>query len=466
MRFSEFSEDEVLRVRKKIEQVLWEIGMRVEMPKVREMCAAAGAKVEGDRVYFPPEVLSRLMALVPKTYEARSPYGRSWTIGGGRQYMTGIVMDPWINDPAGVRRPAMDDLLTNLALMEHYDDIVMVSRMDFPVTDHEGDISSYKALEQFFLNFDKHIMAYCTSVESLKEYFEIGQTILGDRPLKDSKLMSVAVATLSPMALTDVNCRLLLETVKYNFPIIPTTCPMAGTTSPYTLIGTFIQGMAEVIGLCAIIQAVNPGNPYIPAFGPSVSSLQDGHDMYYTVEKPLWKIAATQITKSYGLPYMAECGGNTPAGFDMQCGAESMFQMLSAVGSGADVIAGVGSCYNANGLSPENIVIGMCLKRQAEFMTRGMRLTDIDESFDSIMEQRDTGYFMMDDLTLEHMRSGEFFSDETLNMAGEFKEEPSMLERAQDIIRKVKEAYVSPVPADAQERIKAYFVEKIYPRFS
>ena len=48
----------------------------------------------------------------------------------------------------------------------------------------------------------------------------------------------------------------------------------------------------------------------------------------------------------------------------------------------------------------------------------------------------------------------------------EFKEEPSMLERAQDIIRKVKEAYVSPVPADAQERIKAYFVEKIYPRFS
>ena len=129
MHFSEFMEDEVLRVRKKIEQVLWEIGMRVEMPKVREMCAAAGAKVEGDRVYFPPEVLGRLMALVPKTYEARSPYGRSWTIGGGRQYMTGIVMDPWINDPAGVRRPAMDDLLTNLALMEHYDDIVMVSRI-------------------------------------------------------------------------------------------------------------------------------------------------------------------------------------------------------------------------------------------------------------------------------------------------------------------------------------------------
>lgn len=466
MRINEFSKEQITLVQAKIEQILWEIGMRVEMAQVRDACAAAGAEVRGDRVHFSPEVLKRLVALAPRSYEIRSPFGRSWTIGDGNQYMAGIVIDPWINDPAtGTRRPAMDDLLTNLALMEHYDEIILASRMDFPVTDYAGDISSYKALEQFFLNFNKHISAYCTSVESLQEYFEIGQTILGDQPLKDSKIMTVAVATLSPMALTDINCRLMLEAVKYNFPVIPTTCPMAGTTSPYTLIGTFIQGMAEVIGLCAIVQAVNPGNPYLSAFGPSVSSLLDGHDMYYTMEKPLWKLAATEIAGSYGLPYLVECGGNTPAGFDMQAGAESMIQMMSAVGSGADVLAGVGSCYNANGLSAENIVIGMSLKRASDFMTRGIRLDQIDESFDSIEEQKDLGYFLMDDLTLEHMRSGEFFTDNTLNMAGEFKEEPTMLERAQSIIRDVKAKYVSPVPTDAQERIQAYFAQKIYPRF-
>ena len=465
MRINEFSEEQVFMVREKIEQVLWEIGMRVEMEEVRNLCAAAGAEVRGDRVHFPREVLHRLMSLAPKTYEIRSPYGRSWTIGGGNQYMAGIVVDPWINDPAGVRRPAMEDLLTNLALMEHYDEIVMVSRMDFPMTDYEGDISSYKALEQFFLNFNKHISAYCTSLESLQEYLEIGQTLLRNQPLKDSKIMTVAVATLSPMALTEINCRLMLEAVKYNFPIIPTTCPMAGTTSPYTLIGTFIQGMAEVVGLCAIVQAVNPGNPYLMAYGPSVSSLLDGHDMYYTVEKPLWKLAATQITASYGLPYLAECGGNTPAGFDMQAGAESMIQMYSAVASGADVLAGVGSCYNANGLSAENIVIGMSLKRQSDFMTRGIRLEQIDESIESINEQKDLGYFLMDELTLEHMRSGEFFTDPTMNMAGEFKEEPSMLERAQSIICRVKKEYTTPVPAEVSQRIQSYFAEKIYPRF-
>ena len=463
----EFSKENTLQVKTKIEQVLWEIGLRVEMAEVRDMCAAAGAEVRGDRVHFSPEVLNRLLALAPKSYEIRSPYGNSWTIGDGNQYMAGIVIDPWINDPAtGARRPCVDDLLTNLALMEQYKEVVMVSRMDFPVTDYEGDISSYKALEQFFLNINKHISAYCTSLESLQEYFEIGQMLLGDQPLKGSNLMTVAVATLSPLAVTDINCRLMLEAAKYNLPVVPTTCPMAGTTAPYTMIGIFVQGMAEALGLCAILQAVNPGNPYLMSFGPSVASLQDGHDMYYTMDKPIWKLATAEITACYGLPLIVECGGNTPANFDMQSGAESMMQMFSGVATKASVIAGVGSCYNANGLSAENIVIGMSFKHAADYLLRGMQLDLMDESLESLERQKDSGYFLMDDLTFDMMRSDEFFSDKTMNMAGEFKAAPSMLERAQKTIAKVKAAYESPVPAEAQERIKAYFAEKIYPRFS
>ena len=465
MRISEFTPQQIKLVRTKIEQTLWEIGLRVELAEVRDLCAAAGAEVRGDRIHFSPEVLNALLAKAPKTYEIRSAHGRSWTVGGGKQLIAGIVIDPWINDPAGTRRPCMDDLLTNLSLMEYYDEIAMVSRMDFPVTDFSGDISSYKALEQFFLNYGKHISAYCTSVESLQEYFEVGQLLLGDTPLKDSALMTVAVATLSPLAVTDINCRLMLEACKYNFPIIPTTCPMAGATSPYTLIGTLVQTMAEVVGLAAIVQAVNPGNPYLMAYGPSVASLLDGHDMYYTMEKPLWKLAASEIAADYGFPYLVECGGNTPAGFDMQCGAESMMQMLSGVATDAAVIAGVGSCYNANGLSAENIVMGMWMKRSSDFMLRGIRLDTLDASLESMEENKDSGYFLMDDLTLDNMRSGEFFSDKTMNEMGEFRDAPSMLERTQKIIKEVSDGFVSPVPEDAQARVRKYFANKIYPRF-
>lgn len=467
MKLTELNQQQIEKIKQKIEQTLWEIGIRVEMPEMRDICAAAGLEVRGDRVHFPPAALNRLLALAPRTYEIRSPYGRSWTVGGGKQIMSGIVIDPWINDPeTGARRPCMQDLLHNMALMEHYDEIATVSRMDFPVTDYSGEDSSYRALEQYFLHCNKHISAMATSVELLQEYFEIGQALLGDQPLKGSRIMSVAVATLSPLALTEINCRLLLEAVKYDFPVAPTTCPMAGSTSPYSLVGTFIQSLAEELALCAIVQAVKPGNPYSMGFGASTSSLLDGHDIYYTMDKPIWKLATVEVCRSYGLPVSVECGGNTPASFDMQSGAESMIQMLSGVGSDADVINGVGSCYNANGLSSENIVIGMALKHASDFMLRGMRLDTMDDALESMDAQKDTGHFLMDDLTYELMRTDEFFSDPLFNYMGEFRDAPSMLERAQAQVKKIAENYVCSVPADAQARIKAYFAEKIYPRFA
>lgn len=466
MKLTELTEEKCGLIQRKIEQTLREIGLRVENAFVREKCAAAGAEVRGERVFFQPDVLKRLLALAPRTYTIRNAYGRSWTIGGQRQYMAGIVIDPWINSPeAGQRRPDMQDLMTNLALMDAFDDIVMVSRMDFPVADYAGGDSSYRALEQFFLNYGKHISAYCTTPDSLREYFAVGQAMLGEKPLRDSALFTVAVATLSPLAVTDLNCELMLEACKYNFPIVPTTCPMAGTTSPYSLVATFVQGMAEALGLCAIVQAVNPGNPYLMAYGPSVSSLVDGHDMYYTMDKPVWKLAAAEVSAAYNLPFAAECGGTMPIGFDMQCGAESMMHMLSGVASGAAVLCGVGSCYNANGLSAENIVIGMALKRASDFMTRGMRLDTLDSGLDSMREQQDVGHYMMDDLTLELMRSDEFFADPLFNYMGEFKEAPSMLDRAHAQVLEIADRFVSPVPAEIQARIKAYFKSEIYPRF-
>jgi trimethylamine:corrinoid methyltransferase-like protein len=77
MRISEFSLEQIKLVQKKIEQTLWEIGLRVEMKQVRDLCASAGAEVRGDRVHFPPHILNHLLSLAPSSYEIRSPFGRS-----------------------------------------------------------------------------------------------------------------------------------------------------------------------------------------------------------------------------------------------------------------------------------------------------------------------------------------------------------------------------------------------------
>jgi len=97
--------------------------------------------------------------------------------------------------------------------------------------------------------------------------------------------LTVAVAVVSPLKLTKFNCQVLLETTARNFTVIPTICPMAVTTSPYSKDTTLLQGNVENIFLVALTQMINPGNPFLYAFGPSVSNMRTGHDLYYTIEK-------------------------------------------------------------------------------------------------------------------------------------------------------------------------------------
>ncbi len=322
---------------------------------------AAGAIVDenNQRVKIPKELLRELLSKVPESYWIADLDGNKYEIGGDNQYTLAIVTDPWIvdYDTGKPRRPCLEDVRKHTIIGQTLDHVVSMSRMDFPVTDYKDSTSSLRALEIHLLNQNKHISIYPGSFENYKEWLDIVQILTKGRDAAKSNLFTVAVAVVSPLVLGHWNAELLLDACKNNFKIVPTICPMAGTTSPYSKDATLLQGNVENIFLAALTQMVNPGNPFLYAFGPSVSDMRSGHDLYYTLDKVLWKIATTELAISYGMPTSAECGGTLTHRYDMQSGAESMIFMLTALNPGADIISGVGSCYNANGLSSEMIVI-------------------------------------------------------------------------------------------------------------
>ena len=252
--------------------------------------------------------------------------------------------------------------------------------------------------------------------------------------------MTAAVAIVSPLEIPEFNCQVLLEAAARNFAIVPTICPMSGMTSPYSIDTTLLQGNIENIFLAALTQMVNPGNPYLYCFGPSVSNMKSGHDLYYTMDKILWKIATTELAKAYSMPTSAECGGTLSHRYDMQSGAESMLFMLTAQNPGADLLAGLGSCYNANGLSSEMIVIQSEWLKASKFLSRGISMEYLEEGIQSIMTQGTGGNFLIDDLTIKLLRSDEFFSSSLFDTSGGYEPAPSILENAH---RKVCLLYTS-----------------------
>jgi len=453
------SEGQIARIKDATEELLETTGFRVQHDEVLGFCRKAGARVDeaSGVVRLPRPLLRELLRQVPSSYTVRGINGDRWTVGGGTPYCQAIVTDPWIIDyeTQKPRRPRLDDLRRHTAIAQTLDRVIGISRMDFPVTDVPEPTSSLRALEEHLLNHAKHYHVYVASWESFLQWLEIGQ-ILSNGRLAGSNLFSVAVAIVSPLMVSELNVNLVKHSCEYGFTVIPTICPMAGSTSPYTLASTLLQGNAENVFLAALTQILRPGNPFLYTFGPSVTNLRTTHDMYYTLDKVLWKLAAVQLARSYNLPVIAECGGTMTYRYDQQNGAEGMLFMLAARNSGASLLAGIGSCHNAIGMSAEQMIIHTEWLRAAEFLGAGINMDDSHLALPSLKEVGPGGNFLTDDLTVRYMRGGEFFDQGLFDFA-EAEHGKSLLERAHEKAEQMVVDFKSPVPDNIRESLRRYF---------
>ena len=374
MDFSKVLTDEQIdKICQAAQELLATTGFKVEDDDALRRCAAAGAKVNqaSGIVQLPPPLLRELLEQVPSKYTIDSVEGKTYEIGGPRPFGQAIVTDPWIidYDSRKPRRPRLDDLRRNTAVAQSMESVAAMSRMDFPVSDVQGPASSMRAWEQYLLCCGKHHWFIAAEPQSNRRWLEIARILNHGQEPASRRLFSTIMAVISPLKISKINVDLLRLACENNSPVIPTICPMAGSTSPYSLASTLLLGHAENLFVAALTQIFNPGHPFRYGVGPSIMDMQSGADLYYTLDKVLWKIAYVQLAKFYKLPVGAECGGTMSSRYDPQNGMEGSMFMLAAVASGANVLAGFGSCYTAMGMSAEMMVIQEAWLEAAKFLS-------------------------------------------------------------------------------------------------
>jgi len=456
------SQSQIERLQQDAESLLERVGFRVQHAGLRQRAGRAGARVEeaSGLVKLPGGLLRELLAQAPSQYEVAGITGRRWTVGGDCRHCLAIVTDPWIVDKGSglPRRPCLEDVRRHTRIAQRLDEVAAISLMDYPVTDVEGPHSSLRALEAHLLEHDKHMSVLAVSPERLARWLRLLPVLTGGSD-PGAPLVTAGVAVLSPLTLTPDNGELLLMACAHGFPVVPTVCPMAGTTSPYSKAGTLLQAHAEALFMAALTQLVRPGHPFLYIIGPSRTDMRSGADLYYTLDKVLWKIAGAQLGRACGLPSGAECGGTMVCRHDLQSGAEGMLFMLAAWQSGAHLLSGIGSCGNAVSMSGEMMVAQAAWLRAARFLEAGIDL-EAYPGLESLQQVGPGGQFLDDELTLERLRSGEFFSDPLFDYEGDYLGTEPLLERARRAAAELSAGEDSPVPEEVREGIRRFFCEE------
>lgn len=457
------SDAEIETIHDRTLEVLETVGAKIAHDEALARLARAGARVDATSgvVRFPSPLVRELLALAPPVAEYSGVNGKTLRVGGDNRYYLSLVLDPYIVDyERGLRRPVLEDVRRHTILGESLDRVDALMRMQYPVSDVPEPDCYHKTMEVFLCHTTKHVAAYPSSVENCREWMDVMAVVAEAAGLdvQAAPLLSVAMAVTSPLAVHGPNVEIMKMAMERCYPIVSTVCPMAGTTSPYSVAGTVLQANAEALLPVLLAQVYRPGHPVLYAVGPSVTDMRSGHDLYYRAEKMLFKAAGAAMGRFYGLPVAGEAGGTLTWRADVQNGAESALYLLASLCGGQNLIGGLGSLHNANGMSAEQIVVQCGLADVAEYLACGVDVSDRKLGLDSLRRAGPGGNFLTDGLTLDLLRSGEFFHSPHLDLSGGYSPGAAgMAEKAHQSVGRILESHRPTVPEAVQDAVRRFF---------
>ena len=426
-------------------------GIRVHDAECQALLVKAGAKYDSsdDRVYLPGHLVEECLKVAPSHFQLFRQDGRAVEIGTESRVFGSLILDPWVidYDTQTPRRPLLHDVARHARLGDALENVDFMYLMDMPTGDVSGEDAYIRVMETFAVNTVKPIMAAPSSLESLKRWIELAEILADGHSLAERPILCLGAPVTTPLTFNALNAEIMKTGVRRGLPICAQTEPIAGITAPLSFAGGLLMGNCENLFLVTMAQLLKSGAPIAYSIGNALMDYQTGRAVFYPADKMLWKIASSQMAQFYRLPIEGEATGSMVGRYDTQNGIEHALHMLPSAVSGGGMFNGMGSCYNACGMSPEMVVIHSDLQRLMERIRMGVNVNDEMLDVDSIIAVGPGGHFLEEDLTIEMLRSGEFFTTGCFDRLGEQSPnrfEDSMLARAH---RRVEDLLSSHKPA-------------------
>ena len=331
-------------------------GVEVKDAGARELCAAAGAAVEGARVRLPAALVERALASAPRSWTLRPRGGATAPLelrdGAGH---TGSGPDClYVSDPAtGARRRAtLADVEAAASVVEVLPNIDFAMSMALP-EDVAGEVVDVAQFGALLRGTRKPIVV---------------SSPFGGETLSTMHLMAAAAGaadsfaclamTSPPLMLDPVCCSKTLACAGLEVPLVLAPSVSAGAQGPASLTACVAVANAEVLAGLVVHQLARPGAPFVMGVGIGVMNMQYAVEVYNSPGVFLGNQAQLDVIRWYGLPSWHYAGHSDSKALDEQWALELGISMLMGALSRATLLHDVG--YLESGLQSalEGLVLG------------------------------------------------------------------------------------------------------------
>jgi trimethylamine--corrinoid protein Co-methyltransferase len=437
------------------------IGVIVNYEPARQLLDAAGARIEDNRVYIPPNVIQEALVTTPRTFTL-------W----GRDHLRQIRVAPdrvhfgpgptctYFYDPfSGERRKARrgDAAMTAKVCdaLENVDFAMSLSQLD----DVNPLLSPVYEFFEMITNTSKPIIAWSNNIETLSSIYQMAVAVAGDKKTLQNKPIFALFATYeSPLRHPQSSLENLLWAADHDIPVIYLGGPTEGIESPFTGASALVIHLAAVLSGLAMVQLKKRGAPMVIGGIPSAMDLRTSRPAYGSPEMMLHVAAAADLARYLGVPFMGTAGASESKLVDPQAAIEISLQILMSTLSGASLVHDVGflDCADIGSLSllvMADEVIAMTAR-----IMRGLQVNQETIMLDLIEKVGPGGHFLTESQSVSLCRSEIWvpkLSDRDPYLIWQGKGEKSMHERINAKLLKILDTHQPPpLTQDALNKIK------------
>src|SRR3954469_20396305 len=414
-RYEILSADAMATLDKGWRRLVTELGVEFMSQRALDLLAAAGQRVEENKVFFDPEWILEQVAKAPRSFDvqARNP---SNTIHIGDDMMAfGAVYGPPFVRQGEVRRDAT---------MADYENFTKLAQ-SFPILDSAGGVicePNDTPLDSRHLDMtyalatltDKVFMGNVVSGPNAKDTIELASILFGNGKGREFGRESI---TQTPATISLINCNsplrwddrmldALFEYAEANQAVVLTPFILMGAMSPVTIPAALVQQIAEALTGIALAQTIRPGCPVI--FGSFLSNIdmQSGSPTFGTPESGIGLLCTGQIARHFGLPFRSGGGLTASQTPDAQAAYEALMTMLPTFLAGANFVMHAAGWLEGGLVSSyEKYIVDIEILRMLKHEFQPLEIDEDSLAFSAHEEVGSGGPFLGAAPTLEHFRT-------------------------------------------------------------
>ncbi len=462
--FAILSEDQKERIYNGMFRTLQYTGANVHHEKARELFKKNGCKVDGIKVYFPPEVILQALSTVPPVTEVFPWDGstdKKIVVEKNRSYFGPGPTPPYFIDTETLERrmylrndativARVCDALPNMGFVQSLGSIN-------DVTNGLADVYEFADMVR---NTTTPVMSWSFNKDGCHDIHRMAIAMAGsEEEFKQRPNYIFYGEPISPLVSDFHAIDKCMYCAEHRIPQVYSPCAIGGGTVPATHAGQLVVALSEsMVGVIAS-QLLSPGTCIIVGGVQSILDMKHSIYAYGAPEMSLLSAAMTEVVHYCGLPMYSTSGCTDTKSMDLQSAYEAAFSINAAMMSGANFVHDNG--YTESGKTGDifQCVMDDELIDMARFMERGVEVSKETMAVDVIENVGPGGHYLYEDHTMKWFRNHwnptlmDRNSYEDWEGQGSKTLKDRVIEKTRDIIKN-HEGPIQKVSAKANEEIE------------